>query len=397
MYKKIKNIPISKPRLLKNDIISVMRPLKKGWIVQGDEVKTFEREFASFVNSKHAIALSSCTAALHLSLKALELSPGDEIIVPSFTWISSANCVEFNNCKVVFCDISLDTFNIDIKDFERKITNKTKAVIVVHLFGLSADIKKVLEICNKKKIHIIEDAACGFGSKYDGQHVGTFGISGCFSFHARKSITTGEGGMIVTNDELFAQKIRILRDHGANMSDLERHKSSRPFFLADHSEAGYNYRMTDIQAALGVEQMKRAKDIILERQILAKNYNDGLKNIPFIYPTLVPDRYEHSYESYPCIFKKEYTKLNNIKLINETRNFIMEELQKVGVSTRPATHAIHMLSYYKKKYNIKPLDFPLSFIANQISLSLPLYNGMKNEEQKYVIKNLSNIIKKCVE
>ena len=397
MSKKFKNIPISKPRLLKGDLLSVMRPLKKGWIVQGDEVRTFEKKWAAFVNSKHAIALSSCTAALHLSLKALELSPDDEVIVPSFTWISSANCVEFNNCKLVFCDINLDTFNIDIKDFEKKITNKTKAVIVVHLFGLSADIKKVLEICNKEKIQVIEDAACGFGSKYDGQHVGTFGISGCFSFHARKAITTGEGGMIVTDDELFAQKIRVLRDHGANMSDLERHKSSSPFFLADHSEAGYNYRMTDIQAALGVEQMKRAKDIILERQKLAKNYNDALKNIPHIYPTFVPDRYEHSYQSFPCIFKKEKIKLHNVKLINETRNYVMEELQKLGISTRPATHAIHMLSYYKNKYKIKSIDYSSSFIASQTSISLPIYNGMKLSEQEYVIKNLKSVIKKCVD
>ena len=243
--------------------------------------KEFEDKWSDFINVKHSIAVTSCTTALHLSLAALGLNRDDEVIVPAFTWISSANVVEHLNATVVFCDINLRTFNIDVNQIESKITHKTKAIIPVHLFGLSADMDPILNIAKKHNLWAIEDAACGFGAKYKDSFVGTFGDTGCFSFHPRKAITTGEGGMITTNNDTLAEKLRSMRDHGAAMSDFQRHHGSRPYLLAEHPYAGYNYRMTDIQASIGVTQMERANNIINERQQLAAKYSAALKKLDF--------------------------------------------------------------------------------------------------------------------
>src|SRR5210317_1468016 len=216
-------IPIARTNLTKDEINSVLEPLNSGWLVQGPKVQEFEDKWSKFTDAKYSIAVTSCTSALHLSLVALGIGSDDEVIVPAFTWISSANVVEHVNAKVVFCDIDLENFNIDISKIESKITNKTKAIIPVHLFGLAADMLNINLIAKKHNLKIIEDAACGFGSRYKGQHVGTFGDTGCFSFHPRKAITTGEGGMITTNNTVLAEKLRCLRDHGAAMSDLQRH------------------------------------------------------------------------------------------------------------------------------------------------------------------------------
>ena len=326
---------------------------------------------------------------------ALGIGPNDEVIVPAFTWISSANVVEHVNAKVVFCDIDIENFNIDVKKIESKITSKTKAIIPVHLFGLAADMISIKLIAKKYNLKIIEDAACGFGSRYSEQHVGTFGDTGCFSFHPRKAITTGEGGMITTNNTVLAEKLRCLRDHGAAMSDLQRHMGAKPYLLADHPEAGFNQRMTDIQAAIGSAQMNRAKDIVSERQKLADRYDIGFKDIKWIQTPIKYLNYEHGYQSYPTLFLPERTKraiknldFKEIKTINKMRNSLMDQLQNEGISTRPATHAVHMLSYYKNKYNLLSEEFPSAYVANDCSISLPLFHGMTEKEQNFVVEKL---------
>ena len=216
------NIPIARTNLTENEIESVLGPLRSGWLVQGPKVREFEEKWSAFTGAEHSIAVTSCTTALHLSLAALGFGPGDEAIVPAFTWISTANVVEHLGGKVVFCDIDLETFNIDTQ-IESKITNKTKAILPVHLFGLAAEMNAINAIAQQYNLWVVEDAACGFGSRYHGSHVGTLGNTGCFSFHPRKAITTGEGGMVTTQDGQLAEKIRRLRDHGAAMSDLQRH------------------------------------------------------------------------------------------------------------------------------------------------------------------------------
>ena len=264
------NIPIARTNLMKSDIECVKDVLESGWLVQGKKVKEFEKKWSEFTGAKHSIAVTSCTSAMHLSLLALNIKEGDEVIVPAFTWVSTANVVEHIRGRVVFCDIDLDTFNLDMRVLSTLINSNTKAILPVHLFGLAAKINEIMELADSNGIAVIEDAACGFGTKYFERHVGTFGHTGCFSFHPRKAVTTGEGGMITTNKDDIAEKIRRLRDHGANMSDLQRHLGSKPYILADHSDAGYNQRMTDIQASLGSAQMDRATEILAERKKIAK-------------------------------------------------------------------------------------------------------------------------------
>ena len=379
------NIPIARTNLLEAEVNSVLEPLQSGWLVQGPKVKEFEYKWSVFTGAKHSIAVTSCTSGLHLSLAASGFGPGDEAIVPAFTWISTANVVEHLGGKVVFCDIDLETFNIDIKQIESRINSKTKAILPVHLFGLSVNIEPIIDLANRHNLIVVEDAACGFGSKYKGRHVGNFGDTGCFSFHPRKAITTGEGGMVTTNDDGLAEKIRRLRDHGAALSDLQRHLGSRPYLLSDHPDAGYNQRMTDFQAAIGSAQMDRADAIVSERQALAKKYDDAFANLDWLPIPFRGDDYNHGYQSYSCLFMSEEISASSIEQINAKRNSWMDDLQKVGISTRPATHAVHMLSFYKEKYNLMPEDFPNAYAADQCSISLPLFHGMKDEEQNFVI------------
>ena len=385
---KLVKIPIARTSLLKSEIESVLEPLKNGWLVQGPKVNEFEEKWSSFTGADHSVAVTSCTTALHLSLAALGFCRGDEAIVPAFTWISTANIIEHLGGKVVFCDIDLDTFNIDVSQIESKITSKTKAVLPVHLFGLSADMDPINEIAEKHNLWVIEDAACGFGSMYKDKHVGTLGDTGCFSFHPRKAITTGEGGMVTTSSDELAQRVKCFRDHGATMSDLQRHLGARPYLLADHPEAGYNQRMTDIQGALGLEQMKRADEIIKARQRLASIYNQAFGSLEWLQTPIIPEGYQHGYQSYPCLFKPMDIKETNIKMINELRNEWMDTLQNNGISTRPATHAVHMLSFYSKKYGLNPQDYPNAWAANDCSISLPLFHGLSDDEQDYVIRKV---------
>ena len=256
----------------------------------------------------------------------------------------------------------------------------------MHLFGLAADMEKILAISKKFSLWVVEDAACGFGAKYHNNHVGTFGDAGCFSFHPRKAITTGEGGMITTNDASLAEKLRRLRDHGASMTDLQRHQGARPYLLSDHPDAGYNQRLTDIQAALGVAQMSRAQSILSERKRLAENYDIAFASLNWLRTPAKITGYVHGYQSYPCFFQPN--SINKIEEINRIRNEFMEKLQNLGISTRPATHAVHMLTYYSKKYKLKSSDFPGAWSANDCSISLPLYHGMSDIEQNYVIEKV---------
>ncbi|MBU62256.1 MAG: aminotransferase DegT [Opitutae bacterium] len=381
-------VPIARTSLTDSEIQSVLGPLKSGWLVQGPKVREFEDKWSEFSSAQESIAVTSCTSALHLSLAALGFGPGDEAIVPSFTWISTANVVEHLGGKVVFCDIDLDTFNIDVAQIESKITERTKAILPVHLFGLSADMDPIAEIAKKHDLWVVEDAACGFGAKFKGRHVGCFGDTGCFSFHPRKAITTGEGGMVTTNDAELAARIRRLRDHGAAMTDLQRHLGARPYLLADHPDAGYNQRMTDLQGALGSAQMDRAKEIVQERQRLARRYDQAFTGLKYLRVPVANQDYEHGYQSYPCLFEPEGTSLSCVKAINEKRNNWMDELQHNGISTRPATHAVHMLSFYSEKYKLKPEDFPNAYLANHCSISMPIFHGMKKDEQDLVIEKV---------
>jgi len=270
------NVPITKVCLGEEEIKAVAERLLGGWVVQGPKVREFEEAFAKYVGARFARATTSCTTALHLALLGLGVGPGDEVIVPALTYVATANAVLYCGATPIFVDIDLRTFNIDVTAIEAKLSARSKVIVPVHEFGLAADMAPLMEIANRRGLAVLEDAACATGSRYRGRHVGTFGRAGCFSFHPRKAITTGEGGMIVTDDEAIARHAEILRSHGASVSDFARHQNPGSFELPAFDELGFNYRMTDIQAAIGVEQMKKLASILSQRQQRAARYTELL-------------------------------------------------------------------------------------------------------------------------
>ncbi len=376
-----RNIAISTPSIGQEEFEAVTGPLSTGWLTSGPKVKEFEDLFAGMHQVKHAVAVSNCTSALHLSLVALGIGPGDEVVVPSFTWVASANVVLHCGAEVVFADIDPLTFNIDPADLRRKITEKTRAIIPVHLFGLCADMDPIKEIA--QDIPLIEDGACAAGAAYKGVPAGGLGTMGCFSFHPRKSVTTGEGGMITTNDHSLVEKLIQLRNHGASVSEEQRHYGPRPYILPEFNLVGYNYRMTDLQGAFGVEQLKKLKEFIRFRQEWADFYSAELSKIDWLATPKVPDDYTHGWQSYVTLIKEDSSPV--------TRNQLMELLQEKGISTRPGTHAVHLLGYYQKNFGFVPEDFPNARKADELSMAIPLHNRMAKDDFHYVVETLKSV------
>lgn len=374
-------IPISLPVTGDEEWQALKEPLTTGWLTSGPKVRAFEKAFAERHQVKHAIAVTSATTALHLALLALNIKQGDEVIVPAFTWVSTANVVLYQGAKLVFCDIDSNTFNLNPKKLKEKITTKTRAIIVVHLFGLCAPIDEIKSISNE--IPLIEDSACAVGSAYKNVPAGGLGIIGCFSFHPRKSITTGEGGMVTTNDDKLASKIHVLRNHGSSVSEEERHIGPKPYILPDFNVLGYNYRMTDLQGAIGKVQLGKLNKFIKERSDFANFYKRELSEILWIRVPKFSDYYLHSWQSFVILIDESKSPFS--------RNRIMEKLQENGISTRPGTHAVHMLGYYSSKFKISPDDYPEAKTANDKSISLPIHNNMVKEDIEYIVHQIKNI------
>lgn len=400
-------IPITRPFFDDAEEKAIQEVIRSGWLVQGPRVAEFERIFKDFTGVNHALATTSCTTALHLALLAAGIEPGDEVLIPSFTFIATANAVEYIGAKPVFVDIDLNTFTIDYEKIieylsihRQGTTVRPKCIMPVSLFGLCADMKAINSIASEYGHIVIEDAACALGAKRKGHHAGTEAAAGCFSFHPRKVITTGEGGMLVTNDDSFADKVRKMRDHGASKSDLERHLKEGGSLLPEYNILGFNYRMTDLQGALGIAQMGKAETIICGRQKVAARYDRLLQEVPEIRKPFTPEGYIHAYQSYVCMYKANGTELKNkgnidwdqISVWNKERNHLMASLERSGISVRQGTHAVHTLGYYKTKYGLKNRDFPMSYIADLLSITLPLYYGMTEQEQIRVVDTLQKCI-----
>ena len=383
-------LPISKPLFGDAERLALIEPLETGWVVQGPKVAEFERRFAQYVGGEIALATSSCTTALQLSLQALGVGPGDEVIVPAFTWIATANVVVHQGATPVFVDIDLDTFNMNVEQTRTAITKRTKAIIPVSLFGLSADLFPIIEFSRARGIAIVEDAACATGTLYHGHHAGTLGDVGCFSFHPRKSITTGEGGMITTKNPELGRKLKSLRDHGASISDLARHQRPRSYQLPDFEYAGHNARMTDFQGALGAAQMLRLPEIMKRRIQLAERYNAGLAGIPWLRTPHVPPDCVHAYQAYVTLFAPQTPSMASLEPMNMQRNALMDHLEAAGIATRPGTHAVHMLGYYRDRYGLRARDCPNAALADGLSMAIPLYPQLTDAEQDYVIETIRN-------
>lgn len=381
MQNKKRIIQISQPMMGQEEWEALKEPIFSGWLTQGPKVAELQQLFAERHQVKYALAVSNCTTALHLALLAVGVKPGDEVIVPAFTWVSTANAVIYCNAIPVFVDVDPVTFNIDVKKIKEKVTSKTKAIIPVHLFGLCADIDAIKrEFPNLK---IVEDAACAAGSGYFGKPAGSLGDIGCFSLHPRKSVTTGEGGMLTTNNEEASNLMDMLRNHGASISEEQRHKGPKPYILPEFNLSGFNYRMTDLQGAVGVVQIKKLDKFIDERQKWADYYTNELVSIPWLRTPQVAEGYKHGWQSYVLFIDEKKSPMK--------RNDIMEFLQQEGISTRPGTHAVHMLGYYANNYKIKPEDYPGAFACNEYSMSIPLHNKMVEEDYYYIIEKIKSI------
>ena len=376
---------LTRPKFDDDEMRLLKQCLDSGWVTQGPFTAEFERLFSARHQVKYALATTSCTAALHLAVMALDLRPGDEVIVPAFTWVTSAHCAEYVGAKAVFADVEPNTYNLDPKAFEAAITQNTRAVVVVHLFGLAAKMGEIMPIAKKHGLSVIEDAACAIGTTYDGKPVGGIGDIGCFSFHPRKIITTGEGGMVTTSEEDFANRIRSLRNHGATAHLKPIEQPLRPYWMGPFDLLGYNLRLSDIQAAIGVAQMSKLDALLEERRDLAERYSRLLSDLEQIALPITTDaKSRHTYQSYVIrVLKGGMTK----------RNEIMDYLDSQGIQTRPGTHAVHHLGYYANKYNIKPEQFPVASTCEDTTITLPLFPDMTEKEQDFVISFLKKAFK----
>ena len=344
--------------------------LDSGFLVQGKYVAQFEQQVADYLGVKHAIAVSSGTAALHLSLIALGLGAGDEVIVPTYTFPATANVVELVGAKPVLVDVDLETYNIQVEEIERAISTNTKAIITVHLFGNPADMDPIMEIAKKHDLWVIEDAAGALGSTYKGRKCGTIGHVGCFSFHPRKIITTGEGGMVVTNEDDVAEQIRSLRNHGMKVIGEK----------IDFIAAGFNYRMNELEAVLGIIQMRDIQEIISERQRLAGLYMDALKSVPGIaFQKILPDC-TTVWQAFVVRFR------------DRDSGPILKFLRDANIEANIGTYAIHLLQCYSEKYGYKPTYYPNAAELWDRTIALPFYNGMTFQDVMDVVKTLEVVL-----
>jgi dTDP-4-amino-4,6-dideoxygalactose transaminase len=373
-------LPITAPVFDDKEMALVKQCLDSGWVTQGPLVARFEKSFADRHQVSHALATTSCTAALHLATMALDLKPGDEVVVPAFTWVTSAHAAEYVGARAVFADIDLTTFNLDPAAFEAAITPRTRAVVAVHLFGKAAPMDALLAIAKRHGLSVIEDAACGVGTTWNGALVGGLGDIACFSLHPRKVITTGEGGFVTTNRAELANRVKQLRNHGAT-GPVPGADPTRPYSMGTFNTIGFNLRLSDIQAAIGIAQMDKLDRLLAERRRIALRYSELLSATEGL--TCPVDDPGHTYQSYVVRVAGGVA----------ARNHAMDELARHEIQTRPGTHAVHRLGYYAVKYSLSPGQFPNACLGEDSTITLPIFPGMTEAQQGFVATRLAGALK----
>ena len=378
-----REIPFFVPWINKEDKKAVLEALSSRWLTGGPRAKEFEKLIANYLGIKYAVAVNNCTAALHLAMRALNIGPEDEVIVPVFTFAATANAPLFVGAKPVFTDIDEKTFNISPEDIQNKVTKKTKAIIVVHYGGQPCDMKEIMQIANYHNLHVVEDCAHSLGAQYMGQNTGTIGTIGCFSFYPTKIITTLEGGMATTNDEEIAKKIEVLREHGMTRGALDREKTVTWYY--DVVNLGYNYRLNEVQAALGISQLEKINEINKKRIEAAHYYTQKLKEIDGIIPAYEANDRTHVYHLYVIRVVKENRGIN--------RDGLYKELSKKGIGLSVHYTPLHLLTFYEKTLGYKMGDFPIAEQVSKEVLSLPIYPTITKAQIDYVVKEISKCMK----
>jgi dTDP-4-amino-4,6-dideoxygalactose transaminase len=350
---------------------AVRTVIESGWVTQGPKVAEFEHATAALCGARHAVAVSSCTTALHLALLCCGITRGDEVVVPSMSYIATANAVVHAGATPIFAEVDPRTFNLDIVDVRRRIGPRTKAILLVHQLGLPADIDAFTALATRHGLRLIEDAACAIGSRYHGRPIGSHSELVCFSFHPRKIVTTGDGGMITTHSDALAARLRLLRHHGMSVPDTVRHAAAQ-VMRESYVEIGYNYRMTDIQAAVGIEQLKRLPDMLARRRVLAARYDQAFCNHSIIQPPFVPQGVEWNVQSYAVRLRGFDAK---------RRDAVMQDLLDAGIASRPGVMTAHREPAYREAAHV---SLPVSEAASDGSLVLPLYGELTASEQNEV-------------
>jgi perosamine synthetase len=373
-----RQVPLAVPSLADDDYRALAGPIASGWVAQGPEVAAFEVAFAARHGVKHALACSSGTTALHLILAGMGLGPGDEVIVPSFTWVACANAVLYTGATPVLVDVDPRTFNIDPAAVARALTGQTRAVMAVHLFGLCAPMDELRAVIGE--LPILEDAACAAGGRLGSRHAGSMGLAGAFSFHPRKTITTGEGGMVTTDDSALAERIAALRAHGGHAPPGPA--GQRPYTMPIVDVLGFNYRLTDLQGALGRNQLGKLDGLIAERRRHAVHYCAELRELDWL--RLPEPDPAHTYQSFVGWVDEARA--------GKSRNAIMDALAQLGVATRPGTHAIHGLDYYRERFGLDADALPGSRDADRFSMAIPMHNRLDADDMAHVIACLRAVV-----
>ena len=376
-------LPFALPDIGEEEVASVVETLRSGWLTTGPKVKRFEQEFANFVGASEAVAVNSATAALHLALDAIGLREGDEVILPTMTFAATAEVVHYFKARPVLVDCDEDTLNMSPEGFERAISPLTKAVIPVHIAGQPCEIVPIVDIARTKRIRVIEDAAHSFPAHYHGKPIGTISDITCFSFYATKTITTGEGGMLLSDNPEFADRARVMSLHGISRDAWKRYTAEGSWYY-EILYPGFKYNMTDIAAAIGLEQLKKAERFLEIRRQYAALYDDGFSDTPEIVRPSTREGIGHAWHLYIIRLRRDRLTID--------RNRFIEELKAYNVGTSVHFIPLHLHPYYREAYGYTTADFPIASRVYEETISLPIYTRMTVDDVQYVIGAVKDII-----
>ena len=376
-------LPFCRPDIGEAEIAEVVATLRSGWLTTGPKTKEFERSFAAYVGAKHAVAVNSCTGGLHVALAARGIGPGDEVIVPTMTFCATANVVVHVGATPVLVDVEPDTLNIAPEAIEAAITPRTRAVIPVHLYGHPCDMDRLLDLARAHGLLVIEDAAHAVGAEWRGRRVGSLGDATAFSFYATKNMTTGEGGMVTTDDEEWADRMRVWLLHGMSRDAWKRYAANGSWYY-EVVLPGLKYNMTDLQAALGLRQLERLEEMLRRRAAIAARYTEAFRDLPeLILPAHRPE-VRHAWHLYPIRVRHERMTIG--------RNEFIEALRREGIATSVHFIPLHRHPYYRDRFGLRPADFPVADDAYQRLVSLPLYSRMSDRDVEDVIEAVRRVI-----
>lgn len=376
-------LPFALPDIDQSEFDEIKESLQSNWITTGPKTKAFEKAFSEFVGSEYALAVNSCTAAMHLALEAAKIQPGDEVITSTYTFAATAEVIRYFDAKPVLADICPQDFNINPDIVENLITPKTKAIIPVHIGGLPADMDLIMEIARAHNLIVIEDAAHTFPATYKGKWIGDIGDATCFSFYATKTITTGEGGMITTSREDWRDRFQIMSLHGISKDAWKRYTAEGSWYY-EIIAPGYKYNMTDIAAAMGLAQLKKASRMRDQRENIAMKYNEAFKDVKALQ---IPDNRSDCLHAWHL-----YMLRLNLDHLSIDRNQFAEEMKKRNIGISVHFIPLHLHPYYREKYEYQPEDFPVAYHEFKREISLPIYNKMSDQDVDDVIEAVMEIV-----